>query len=99
MTILILNWKDIRNPSSGGAEIVTHEHAKRWAKKGHKVIWLCSSFKGLKKQETYDGINFYRFGNIYTIYFFAPFFYLLSGINFDKVLDEVHGIPFLTPLY
>lgn len=99
MRILILNWKDCKNPSSGGAEIVTFEHAKRWVKKGHEVIWLASNFKNGKKEEKIDGVNFRRFGNIYTIYLFAPFFYLFSKNKFDLVIDEVHGIPFFTPLY
>lgn len=99
MNILILNWKDIKNPTSGGAEIVTHEHARRWVKKGHTVIWLCSSSSNLKKEEEYDGIKFFRFGNIYSIYFYAPIFYLRNRKNIDVILDEVHGIPFFTPFY
>src|SRR3989344_1247979 len=37
MRVLILNWRDIKNPKSGGAEIVTLEHAKYWVKRGHNV--------------------------------------------------------------
>ena len=33
MNILILNWRDPKNPKSGGAEQVTMEHAKAWVKK------------------------------------------------------------------
>jgi glycosyltransferase involved in cell wall biosynthesis len=103
MRILILNWKDIRNPTAGGAEIVTFEHAKRWVEAGHRVTWLSSGFKGLKKEEIVDGINVKRFGNIYGVYLYAPFFYLSrrnkSEGGFDLVVDEVHGIPFFTPLF
>jgi len=99
MNILILNWKCIKNPTAGGAELVTYEHAKRWVKKGHKVIWLASSFKGSKKDEIIDDIKIVRFGNIYQVYLYAPFFYLFSGNKFDLVVDEVHGIPFFTPFY
>ncbi len=28
MNILILNWRDIKNPAGGGAEILTHEMDK-----------------------------------------------------------------------
>lgn len=99
MNILILNWKDIRNPTSGGAEIVTFEHARRWVSSGHKVTWLCSSYKHLPKKEKIDGIEIIRFGNIYTIYFFAPLFYLFGSRKFELIVDEVHGIPFFTPFY
>jgi len=99
MNILILNWKDIKNPTSGGAEIVTFEHAKRWAKKGHNVTWLVSAFKNGKESEVIEGVTIKRFGNIYGVYLYAPFFYLFSGQKFELVIDEVHGIPFFTPLY
>jgi glycosyltransferase involved in cell wall biosynthesis len=99
MNILILNWKDIKNPAAGGAEIVTHEHAKRWIKAGHSVTWLASRFEGGKEKESIDGIRIERKGNIYGVYFHAPFFYLFSGNKFDLVIDEVHGIPFFTPFF
>ncbi len=99
MNILILNWKDTKNPTSGGAEIVTHEHAKRWVREGNSVTWLCSTYENLKKEEKRDGIKFIRFGNIYSIYFYAPIFYLRYRKSFDVILDEVHGIPFFTPFY
>lgn len=99
MNILILNWKDIKNPNAGGAELVTYEHAIRWIKRGHSVTWLASSFDDSKKEELIDGIKLVRFGNIYQIYLYAPYYYLFSGNKFDLVVDEVHGIPFFTPLY
>ena len=37
MRILIFNWKDIRNPEAGGAEVFTHEVAKRWVASGDEV--------------------------------------------------------------
>ena len=42
MKILIFSWRDIKNPFSGGAEVFTYEHAKRWIKEGHEVIWFTS---------------------------------------------------------
>ncbi len=99
MNILILNWKDIKNPTAGGAEIVTYEHARRWIKAGHTVTWLSSAFRKSLKEETIEGIKIRRFGNIYQVYLFAPYFYLFGGQKFDLVIDEVHGIPFFTPFY
>lgn len=99
MHILILNWRDIKNPKSGGAEIVTMEHAKAWVKKGHNVTWFTSKFKGAKKEEKIDGINIVRRGNFITVYLFAPFYYLFSKNTFDLVIDEIHGLPFFTPFF
>jgi glycosyltransferase involved in cell wall biosynthesis len=99
MNILILNWRDPKNPKSGGAEIVTMEHAKAWVKAGHKVTWLTSKFPRSKNLETIRGVNIIRKGNYLTIYLFAPILYLFSKTKFDLVIDEIHGLPFFTPLY
>ncbi len=103
MNILILNWRDPKNPKSGGAEIVTLEHAKAWVKKGHNVTWFTSKFNEAKKEEKINGINIVRRGNFLTVFLHAPFFYLsrrsFSGGGFDIVIDEIHGLPFFTPLY
>ncbi len=103
MNILILNWRDPKNPKSGGAEIVTMEHAKAWVKKGHNVTWFTSSFDKSKKQEKIDNVNIVRRGNFLTVFLYAPLFYLSRqsgrGGGFDVVIDEIHGLPFFTPVF
>lgn len=99
MHILLLNWKDTKNPTSGGAEIVTMDHAKSWTKAGHKVTLFTSSFFGAKNEEIIEKVHIVRKGSFITTYFYAPFFYLFSGEKVDVVVDEIHGIPYLTPLY
>jgi len=99
-SILILNWRCPKNPLSGGAEMVTLEHAKAWVKSGFKVTWLASSYKGAKQNEILEGVNIYRFGNPISIYLLASFLYWFKwGGKFDLVVDEIHGIPFLSPLW
>lgn len=99
MRILILNWRDCKNPKSGGAEIVTMEHAKAWVKAGHEVIWFTSSFPKAEQEEVIEGVKIIRRGNSLTVYLLAPLFYFLSGRKFDIIIDEIHGLPFFTPLY
>jgi len=99
MNILILNWRDPKNQKSGGAEIVTMEHAKAWVKAGNKVTWFTSEFKNSKKQEIINGVDIVRQGNFLTVFLLAPFFYLFSKTKFDLVVDEIHGLPFFTPLF
>lgn len=98
--ILILNWRCPHNPLSGGAEKVTFEHAKAWKKNGLDVTWLAGGFSGAKPNEVLEGVNIYRFGTPISIYFFASFLYWFKWRgNFDLVIDEIHGIPFLSPLW
>lgn len=101
MNILIFSWRGPGHPHAGGAEIVTHEHAKAWVKAGHKVTLFTSSFSGAKKFETIDGIDVIRRGNqILGVQFFGAVWYLFSKHKkFDLVVDHFHGIPFFTPLY
>ena len=99
MNILIFNWRDPKNPKSGGAEIVTFEHAKRWVARGHKVWWFTSSFKGALSHEVIEDVHIIRKGSELSTFFLASLFYLTSPITFDVVIDEIHGVPFFTPLY
>lgn len=100
MRILILNWRCPKNPLSGGAERVTFEHAKAWVKKGEDITWLSGNYPHGKKFEIIDGVKIYRFGNPITIYCLTPFIYWFKFKgNFDLVIDEIHGLPFLTPFW
>jgi glycosyltransferase involved in cell wall biosynthesis len=96
MNILILNWRDISHPLAGGAEFVTHEHAKGWVKKGHSVTWFTSWYQGAKKEETIDGILMVRKAGSLTVYPAAMAFVLQHGREFDVIVDEVHGFPFFS---
>ena len=99
-SILILNWRCPKNPLSGGAEKVTLEHAKYWVKKGITVTWLSGNFSGGKSEETIEGVKIIRYGNPISIYLLAPFIYWFKFYgNFNLVIDEIHGIPFLSPLW
>ena len=100
MRIAIFNWRDIKNPRAGGAELVTHEVAKRLVQKGHEVILFTAAFPKAKEEETVDGVKIVRRGSQWTIHLYAFFFYhkQLKG-KIDVVIDEVNTIPFFTPLY
>lgn len=99
-SILILNWRCPTNPLSGGAEKVTLEHAKAWVNKGLSVTWLAGGYKNSKSEELIEGVKVVRAGNPITIYFLAPLIYWFEFKgNFDLVIDEIHGIPFLSPLW
>lgn len=106
MRVLVLNWRDIRNPKSGGAEILTHELAKRLVKNNHEVLQFSSEFPNSKKSEIVDGIKIIRDGNpdartlFSSVHYKAYKYYKKELVGkVDLVIDEVHGIPFFTPLY
>lgn len=105
MRILILNWRDIKNPSSGGAEVLTHEIAKRLAFSGNQVVQFSSFFPGALHREKIDRVEIIREGNadvrnlFASVHFRAFLFYRKEKGKFDVIIDEVHGIPFFIPWY
>lgn len=56
MNILILNWKDITHPQSGGAENFIHELGRRLAYR-NEVTLFCAGYRDSKKEEIIDGIR------------------------------------------
>ena len=100
MKVAIFNWRDIKNPAAGGAEIATHQIAKRLVKAGNEVIQFSARFKNSKKTEVVGGVKIFRAGNPFSVHFLAFFFYQknLAG-KVDVVVDQIHGLPFFTPIY
>lgn len=100
MKILILNWRDPKNPKAGGAEVVTLEHAKAWVNAGHTVVWFAAHFPGCLDHEKIDGIEIVRKGSAaFGVQFSAFLWYISNQTKFDLVVDQIHGLPFFTPLY
>ncbi len=100
MKILWFTWKDRKNPTSGGAELLNEELAKRLVQERHEVIFIVAGFPGAKKQEIIDGFHVVRVGNRWTVYFEA-YRYFKKYLNgwANLVIEEVNTIPFLTQLY
>lgn len=99
MDILILNWKDIRHPQVGGAEIIVYELSKRLVRNGHQVTWFCRTFKNASAVEVVDSIRVVRQGNLLTMYFFAVLFYWSLSRRPDLVIDISNTIYWQTPLW
>ena len=91
MNILLLNWRDVRHPKSGGAEQVSMEHVKRWAEHGHKVTWLTAMYDGAKKEEIFEGVRILRRLGSLTIYLYAPWYVLIHGNNYDVIVVKYDG--------
>jgi glycosyltransferase involved in cell wall biosynthesis len=99
--ILIVNWRDIKDPEAGGAEVHLHEISKRFVTRGHSVTLLTSAFKGSPAEEEVDGVRIVRRGGKFTFNFCVPGAVrgLLAREQFDIVIDDINKIPFYTPVY
>lgn len=100
MNILILNWRDIRNPRAGGAELLTHEMAKRWVSHGHIVTLFSERYRGAVSDEMIDGVSIIRRGIWWSVHLYAMFYYFFRfRKTVDIIVDEVHWYPFFSILY
>jgi glycosyltransferase involved in cell wall biosynthesis len=101
MRILWYNWRDIKNPDAGGAEVFTHEVCKRLVKQDdvQSITLFAASFEGCQPEETIDGVRVIRRGNKYSVYKKAREFYNQNKDSFDIVIDEVNTKPFDTPSF
>ncbi|MEW6604825.1 MAG: glycosyltransferase family 4 protein [Thermoproteota archaeon] len=99
MRILWFNWRDLKNPAAGGAEVFTHEVMRRLSKKGHQLTLFTSKFQGAPSQEKIDGIEIFRDGSKYRVYNKAKSFYEKHKNDYDLVVDEINTRPFLTPKF
>ena len=113
MNILILNWRDPKNPRSGGAEIVTEKYASYWANQSHHVTWVANTIPGCDLTEETNKVKYLRVGpslgysvsglmTTYPVFLFNAIQLakkIIRENKIDLVIDEIHGLPFFTPLY
>ncbi|MFY3741751.1 MAG: glycosyltransferase involved in cell wall biosynthesis [Candidatus Nitrosomirales archaeon] len=101
MRILWYNWRDIKNPEAGGAEVFTHEVCKRLVKQNgvESVTIFAASFEGAFAEEQIDGVRIVRRGGKYSVYSEAKKFYRRNKDHFDIVVDEINTKPFHTPSF
>lgn len=96
-----MNWRDIRDPLGGGAELHLHSILKEAVARGWDVDLVCSSYKGASPRETIDGINIFRHGHWAVANFVLPGVVKrrLKTMPYDLILEDINKIPFYTPLY
>lgn len=98
MKILLINWRDHLDPQSGGAEIVTFEHARRWASQGQAVTWITSRYRDAVQEETIGRVQIIRLGSFYLMHLLVPLFIIFNRYKYDVIVEEIHGIPYFVPL-
>jgi glycosyltransferase involved in cell wall biosynthesis len=96
MRFLMLNWRDPKNPLSGGAERVTLGYLQALVKRGHSVYWFANRFHGAAESEELEGIHIIRGGGRGTSILAARSWGRRQP-KFDLVIDQHHGIPWFAP--
>ena len=96
--LAILNWRDLKHPDAGGAEVVCERLARSLAGRGYEVVVLTSAVRGEGHQEKVDGYSVVRRGGRFTVYPWALLWLALHRNQIDGVIDSQNGIPFFSPL-
>lgn len=94
MRILICNWKDLAHPAAGGAEVFTHECARRWVAWGHTVTQISAAVDGRPAIELVDGVQVLRHGSRLGVYKAVRRFLQRNAHRFDVIVDEINTRPF-----
>jgi glycosyltransferase involved in cell wall biosynthesis len=99
MKVLAVNWRDMRNPEAGGAEVHLHEilaHLVRW---GHDATQVSATFDGCAPEDTIDGVRVLRRGKWYDANFSIPRFLrgYLREHRYDVILEDINKLPFFIP--
>lgn len=99
LRILFLNWRDLSNPASGGAEVYAEQIARRFARAGALVTLFTSRYPDAPP---YDWTNDYlivREGGRFGVYLAAARHLKRHARRYDAVVDFQNGIPFFAPLW
>ncbi|MEJ7804031.1 MAG: glycosyltransferase family 4 protein [Candidatus Limnocylindria bacterium] len=95
----MLSWRYMGHPQAGGAELVTHRVLTRMVADGHVVTAFTAAHPGAPEQETIDGVRIMRRGRQWTVHLEAWRWLRRRLGEFDRVVEQINTLPFLTPLY
>ena len=84
MRILIFNWRDIRNPDAGGAEIFTHENV-RMGHQRHKLLLFSPLDFLIATHEKIEDIDI-RLYKISLLWLAGIFTSLIGAVPFTMVM-------------
>ena len=97
--ILLLNWRDAKDPQAGGSEAYIGALATQFATSGADVTLFVSRPKESAADELVGGVRIVRKGGWSSVYLHAARFMLRHRDSFDAVVDASNGIPFFAPLF
>jgi glycosyltransferase involved in cell wall biosynthesis len=99
--IVALNWRDLKNPRGGGAEVHMEEILRHLGHRGHRCTLITSRYPGAPAVEEADGYHIVRGGHELDFNLYVPFLYrrVVARDPADVVLDDINKIPFYSPLW
>src|SRR6266508_4674414 len=98
--VVILNWRDTRNPEGRGCAQYVERNAAGLAARGRPVTMVCASWRGAAREERRDGIRILRRVSRLTVYLWAALLHLGGRLGpHEVVVDVQNGLPFFSAVY
>jgi len=99
LNVVLLNWRDSRNPEGGGAEHYLEKMAQGLVERGCRVTVFSAAFAGARSKEERDGVRFVRRGSKLSVYAHGLLSLVMRRFGkVDVVVDVQNGMPFLSRL-
>ena len=100
MKILVLNWRDLRHPRAGGAEVHLHEIFSRLVRAGNEVVLFSCGWEGCAPRENVGGIDVRRFGDdrSYVFICMKNLRRWVRETGADVVVEDFNKLPYFAPL-
>lgn len=98
LRILIINWRDLKNPWAGGAEVHIQAIAAGLVARGHQVTLLASGFANAAAESEQDGVRILRAGNKWdaNVSLCWETRRELKRQPYDIVIEDINKVPFFT---
>jgi glycosyltransferase involved in cell wall biosynthesis len=97
--VLAVNFRDPRHPEAGGAELHLEEILLEAARRGWRVTWLATGFRGGTEEDEHKGMRIVRRGDWWNFNLIVPGVLRreFSSPAPDLVLEDINKVPCFTP--
>jgi len=101
MKMLVVNWRCMKNPLAGGAEVYLDEVFRRLVERGHAVTQLAERFPGSAAEDSINGIRVVRIGggNTFNFAVYRNVGRIADELDCDVVVDDLNKVPFYSPWF
>jgi glycosyltransferase involved in cell wall biosynthesis len=93
LRVIALTWRDLANPSAGGAEVLIDRLLSGLRERGHHVTLVSG---GPVSEHEYQVVNG---GGTYSQYLTAPLICMTRLRQADVIIDVENGLPYFSPLW
>jgi glycosyltransferase involved in cell wall biosynthesis len=99
LRILILNYRDIKHPLAGGAEVHLHKIFGKLTELGHEVTLFTTSHENAPERETIDGIKIIRCGSdaLFQFNVIRKVPKIIKEFKPDIVVEDLNKLPLFSP--